>query len=73
LIEGGPRLTHSALAADIVDEFFVTLAPLIKSGTETPTLVEGAAFPFGSLPRLELLSMAEYNSELYLRYRIVKP
>jgi riboflavin-specific deaminase-like protein len=73
LIEGGPTLTHSALAAGIVDEFFVTLAPLVKSGKNIPALVDGPAFPFGELPRVELLSMAEDNSELYLRYRVMKP
>jgi 5-amino-6-(5-phosphoribosylamino)uracil reductase len=72
LIEGGPMLTHAALSAQIVDEFLITLAPLIKSGAETPTLVEGPAFPFGSLPNLELLSIAEDDSELYLRYRVTK-
>lgn len=73
LIEGGPTLTHAALSAQLVDEFFVTLAPLIKSGEDTPTLVEGPAFPFGSLPRLQLLAIAEDGGELFLRYRTMNP
>ena len=68
LVEGGPTLTHAVLAAGLVDEFFVTLAPMIKSGRGTPSLVEGPAFPFDDLPRFRLISVAEDEGELYLRY-----
>ncbi|MBW3624684.1 MAG: dihydrofolate reductase family protein, partial [Armatimonadetes bacterium] len=68
LVEGGPTLTHACLAAHCVDELFVTLAPMVKSGTDTPTLIEGPAFPYGALPRFSLRSVAEDGGELYLRY-----
>lgn len=68
LVEGGPILTHAFIEAGLVNDLFMTLAPLVKSGIETPTLVEGPAFPYGALPRFCLLSIAEAGDELYLRY-----
>ena len=68
LIEGGPTLTHAALEEGCVDEFFLTIAPLMKSGTDVPTLLEGPAFPYGSLPRFCLHTIAEDGGELFLRY-----
>ena len=68
LIEGGPTLTHAFLERSLVDELFLTLAPVVKAGIETPTLVEGAAFAYGALPRFRLVSVSESGGELFLRY-----
>jgi riboflavin-specific deaminase-like protein len=68
LAEGGPTLTHALVARDFVDQFFVTLAPIVKSGEDTPTLVEGPAFPYDALPRFRILSISEEAGELFLRY-----
>ncbi len=72
LLEGGPSLNAQMFALDVIDEYFVTIGPVIVGGKEVLTPVEGEQpFPRGALPRFELLS-ANPNpatSEVYLRYR----
>lgn len=70
LVEGGPTLTFSLLAADLVDEIFVTLSPLLKGGRDTPTLLEGEGFAYPDLRRVRLLSAKHHEGELYLRYSV---
>jgi len=71
LVEGGPNLAFSLLEAGLIDEFFITLAPLLKGGRDIPTLLEGAGFPPGQAKHLHLLSVREHEGELFLRYRVI--
>jgi riboflavin-specific deaminase-like protein len=67
LHEGGPTMLAAMLAPGLVDELFLTVSPMLVGGGE-PTVVEGATF---ELPRrLDLLSVLEHESFLYLRYAI---
>lgn len=65
LAEGGGTLVHALLARDLVDRFYLTLAPLTL-GRDTPALVNG--------PRLEpavhfdLHHVDQVGSELHLEY-----
>lgn len=72
LVEGGPSLVFSLLEGRLVDELFVTVAPLIKGGKDTPTLVEGEGFEHGRMPRLSLISVRDAEGELFLRYRVLR-
>jgi len=72
LVEGGPNLIFSLLRDGLLDELFVTVAPLIKGGRDTPTLVEGDGFAYPRMPRLTLVSLCEDNGELFLRYRVLR-
>jgi riboflavin biosynthesis pyrimidine reductase len=67
LLEGGPTLLAAMLAAGLVDELFLSIAPLLVEGAE-PSLLEGTAFE--RPPALELVSVLEHESFLYLRYRV---
>lgn len=69
LIEGGSELNASYLELDLVDELFLTIAPLIKLGRETPTYAGGTPLERGSLPRFELVSCQPIGDEVFLRYR----
>jgi 2,5-diamino-6-(ribosylamino)-4(3H)-pyrimidinone 5'-phosphate reductase len=71
LLEGGPSLNFDFFAAGLVDEFFLTVAPKVKGGAETPTPVEGAGFPGFEYAPLKLLSIYKDSDELFLRYRVV--
>jgi len=71
LCEGGPTLNHALLAAGLVDELFLTLAPKLAAGPG-PTIVEGAPFAPAAAPRLRLLTVHADGDELYLRYRVVR-
>ena len=65
LCEGGPSLFGSLLAADLVDELCVTVAPQLNSG-DSRRIVDGAP----ESPRaMRLVEVLVAGSELLLRYR----
>ena len=69
LCEGGPTLNASLLEAGVWDELFLTMGPLLTSGKGI-TIVNGDQLQQPSM--LELISILEFNSYLFLRYA-VKP
>ena len=72
LHEGGPTLFGQFLAADALDELFLTLSPQIagrKVDAIRPALVEGEEFVPDSAPRFQLRSVKQRAEYLYLRYR----
>jgi len=69
LCEGGPSLFGSLLAADLVDELCVTIAPQLNSG-DARRIVDGAPeFPRAMRLIEVLASPSAAGSELLLRYR----
>jgi riboflavin biosynthesis pyrimidine reductase len=72
LHEGGPTLFGQFLAAEVVDEFFLTLSPQIAGrggDASRPAVVEGVAFVPGTAPWFEMVSLKQNAAYLYLRYR----
>ena len=69
LCEGGPSLFADMLAAGVVDELFLTISPLLATGDDPMTIVEGEA---GTHVGLELVSVLEADSMLFLRYRVAR-
>jgi riboflavin biosynthesis pyrimidine reductase len=72
LHEGGPTLFGQFLAAEAVDELFLTLSPQIagrKADSARPGVVQGVEFVPDSAPRFQTLSVKAKNAYLYLRYR----
>ena len=67
---GGGELVASLFAADLVDELWLTICPLILGGAEAPTPVEGVGFLTGVAPRLELLDVRPADEEVFLHYRV---
>jgi riboflavin biosynthesis pyrimidine reductase len=60
------------LAADAVDELFLTLSPQIAGRNREghrPSVVEGVQFLPQSAPRFQMLSVKQNAAYLYLRYR----
>jgi 5-amino-6-(5-phosphoribosylamino)uracil reductase len=76
LCEGGPHLGAQLLAADLLDELFLSLAPKLAGGDpaaggEALRILAGTEL---SPPvELELLSALEHDSHLFLRYRVKGP
>jgi riboflavin biosynthesis pyrimidine reductase len=73
LCEGGPHLNAQLLQAGLVDELFLSLAPMLAGGD--PAVPEEAlrilAGPtLDPLVELELLSVLEHDSHLFLRYGV---
>jgi len=72
LHEGGPTLFGQFLAADAVDELFLTLAPQIagrERDVTRPAVVQGVQFVPDSAPWFQMVSVKEQAAYLYLRYR----
>lgn len=65
--EGGPTLTHALVAAGVVDDLFVTIAPVLVGGR--PGLV-GERLATGPRP-LVLQELRVHGSELVCRYRFL--
>jgi riboflavin-specific deaminase-like protein len=66
LCEGGPSLNGALLAADLVDEVFLTLAPSLVGGA-AGRIVSG---PELGVRDLDLTELHEHDGELLLRYRV---
>jgi riboflavin-specific deaminase-like protein len=71
LCEGGPTLNSALFAAGLIDEVFLTVAPKLVGGEDPLTIVKGPRF--GATIHLELRSVIELESELFLRYRVNNP
>jgi riboflavin-specific deaminase-like protein len=70
LCEGGPTLFGALLQEAVVDELFLTLAPLLAGGGRAATITAG---PELADPRsLDLKWLLERNGSLYLRYRVTQ-
>src|SRR5579863_1103116 len=72
LHEGGPSLFGEFIAAQAVDELFLTLSPQIAGRTSDsmrPALVQGTEFMPACAPWFQLLSVKQSANHLYLRYQ----
>jgi riboflavin-specific deaminase-like protein len=68
LCEAGPTLHRALEAAGLVDELFLTVAPLLTGDDAEPRIVTG-----GRLPEpvdMELVWALRHGSELFLRYAV---
>jgi riboflavin-specific deaminase-like protein len=74
LCEGGPHLNSQLLAAGLVDELFLSLAPKLAGedpAGEALRIVRGGSFD--PPVELELVAVFEHESHLFLRYRVARP
>ena len=67
LCEGGPKLLHSLLDAQLVDELFLTLTPVLVGDDEQARIVSGGPLPGAPVER-ELRWVLRAGGELFLRY-----
>jgi riboflavin biosynthesis pyrimidine reductase len=69
LLEGGGKINGSFLAADLVDELSVLVAPVADGAIGTPTLFDVEGRP-GPARRLKLVSVEKRRGDVvWLRYR----
>jgi 2,5-diamino-6-(ribosylamino)-4(3H)-pyrimidinone 5'-phosphate reductase len=69
LVEGGPTINHALVSADLVDELFLTLAPMLLGARAK----EASSILGGDLSEridLRLLSAHLDTDELFLRYAV---
>jgi 5-amino-6-(5-phosphoribosylamino)uracil reductase len=68
LCEGGPQLACQLVAAGLVDELFLCLAPKLAGGDRHLRILAGGEL---DPPRqIELAGVHEHDSSLFLRYRL---
>lgn len=72
LCEGGPSLNAQMFRLGVVDEYFVTIGPVIVGGKQTLTPVEGEPYTRETLPHLDLVWAVPNpeTGEVYCRYRV---
>ena len=66
LCEGGPKVLGQLLAADLLDELFLTVHPVTTAEAGAPRIVEG---PDGSTTAFELIELSREGDELFTRFR----
>ncbi|NJL09879.1 MAG: RibD family protein [Calothrix sp. SM1_7_51] len=69
---GGGELISSMLELKLINEFWLTVCPLILGGTLAPTPVAGQGFLPQLAPKLQLLQVTTVEQEVFLRYRVVR-
>ena len=70
IVAGGGELVASLFSANLIDQLWLTVCPLILGGTTAPSPVGGTGFLTAIAPRLELLSAEAIGSEVFLHYRV---
>lgn len=67
---GGGSFVASLLAANLINEFWLTVCPIIFGGATAPTPVDGEGF-MPQLPHsLELLEVRQVEQEVFLHYQV---
>ena len=74
LCEGGGEVNGALFKAGLVDEYFVTLCPVIFGGRDAPTPADGEGVQtLAEATRLKLRRMKRVEDEFFLVYRVVRP
>jgi riboflavin biosynthesis pyrimidine reductase len=72
LHEGGPTLFGRFVAEGCIDELFLTIAPQVAGRNRQPWrpgFIAGVEFVPQTAPRLDIVSIKQRGSHLYLRYK----
>ncbi|WP_242036469.1 RibD family protein [Leptolyngbya sp. FACHB-321] len=69
---GGGALVASLLEANLLDELWLTVCPLLLGGVAAPTPVDGKGIMAALAPRLQLLEVKTIDDEVFLHYRVKK-
>ena len=69
LCEGGSVLNSQLFTLGLIDEIFLTLAPKIRLGEDTPTIADGLALARDKIQEFKLIECHQVKNELFLRYR----
>ena len=67
---GGGELVAPLIAQNLIDEFWLTLCPVIFGGKISPTPIDGLGLT--SKQELELLETRVVGSEIFLHYRFIR-
>ncbi|SFG62541.1 5-amino-6-(5-phosphoribosylamino)uracil reductase [Actinopolymorpha cephalotaxi] len=68
LVEGGSRILTAFLAADLVDELHLVVAPFFVGDPDAPRLVGAGDFPHGPGNRMRLAEVRQVGDVMLARY-----
>jgi riboflavin biosynthesis pyrimidine reductase/predicted DsbA family dithiol-disulfide isomerase len=68
-ILGGSEINAQLLERNLIDEIFMTLAPKIKLGSETPTIAGGKPLSRQDVQKFNLIGNEAIGDEIFLRYK----
>ncbi|MCC5625215.1 RibD family protein [Nostoc sp. CHAB 5715] len=69
VVLGGGSLTAALVKAGRIDDWWLTIWPVIYGGKHAPSPVEGEGFLPQVAPRLQLVETRQVGSQLFLNYR----
>lgn len=69
LIEAGGDLIYQFLAANLIDEIYLTLTPKIIGARGAPSLADGKGFSLKEFPEFQLLECEPIEDEVFLHYK----
>ena len=69
---GGGSLTASLAQAGRIDDWWLTIWPVMYGGKHALSPVEGEGFVANAIPHLQLVETRQIGSELFLHYRTLK-
>ncbi|MFM2430346.1 MAG: hypothetical protein RLZZ511_1559 [Cyanobacteriota bacterium] len=67
---GGGQLVGQFWEMGLIDQLWLTVCPLILGGATAPTPAQNAGWREAIAPRLELISVAPVDDELFIHYRV---
>lgn len=70
VVLGGGTIVASLLQAELIDELWLTVCPLVLGGIAAPTPVEGNGLPEALAPQLQLLEARSLGDEVFLHYKV---
>ncbi|MGL6342639.1 MAG: RibD family protein, partial [Waterburya sp.] len=71
-ILGGGELIASLLAEDLIDDFWLTICPVIFGGKNSPTPVGGIGLKQSQGKKLKLLEVQQLEQEIFVHYQVRK-
>ena len=69
LVMGGGQLVAALMAADLIDQLWPTVCPLVIGGERAPTPCDGDGFSLMDAPQFTLISNTAVGDEVFLHYR----
>ena len=69
LVMGGGQLVERLMAADLIDELWLTICPLVIGGAAAPTPCDGDGFSLDKAPKFTLSSNQPIGDEVFLNYQ----
>jgi 5-amino-6-(5-phosphoribosylamino)uracil reductase len=71
VVLGGGSLTAALVKAGRIDDWWLTIWPVIYGGKQAPSPVEGEGFLPNAAPNLQLVETRQVGSQLFLHYRTI--